>query len=93
MTPQLKLRQLRLLGDRHSCESATGWADRNSNIGIWGWVVWLIEIIGVDDDKLAGLKDRVSSYPRSVPTDAKKLGILEVNLNKVNLKNFIITKI
>jgi hypothetical protein len=55
--------------------------------------VWLFEIIGVDDDKLAGLKDRVSSYPRSVPTDVKKLGILEVNLNKVNLKNFIITKI
>jgi hypothetical protein len=55
--------------------------------------VWLFEIIGVDDDKLACLKDRVSSYPCSVPTDAKKIGILEVNLHKVNLKEFIFTKI
>jgi hypothetical protein len=93
MTPQPRLRQLRNAGDLHSRWSAAGGADKNSNIGIWGWVRWLIEIIGVDDDKFARLKDRVSSYSDSVPTDAKKIGILEVNLHEVNLKNLIFIKI
>ncbi len=93
MTPQPRLRQLRNAGDRHNRWSAAGGADKNSNIGIWGWVRWLIEIIGVDDDKLDRLKDRVSSYSDSVPTDAKKIGILEVNLHEVNLKNLIFIKI